>query len=306
MPTFNWCAGLSFIVSLATGGSAESVTLWQFGQGRLLSADVTLPLEPLGTALDGSATTYLYRALNNDRVTATEADGALVIQTTAIPTPRTIVASASGWVEPFGPTDSIACRLINSEFGACTIGTSTANTGKPTPEVLQVAPTAPFPTIASIPSTSAPSSSKSPAQDQGSSPPVGAIVGGTVGAVAVLLLAGVTLFIFYRKRRLREITHDSVSTSAVPFNAAPQLEAALIADTTSGHQKDRAVCPQDVVRVGLDPPREKDTTLVPDAPTASAVDADSLQRRIGEIVERLRILEMKSSVRHEEPPPDYR
>ncbi|KAJ7793897.1 hypothetical protein B0H13DRAFT_1935344 [Mycena leptocephala] len=49
--------------------TATTVTLWQFGRFRLLPGDSTLPLQPLGTASDGSATTYLYQVTNPKLIT---------------------------------------------------------------------------------------------------------------------------------------------------------------------------------------------------------------------------------------------
>ncbi|KAJ7693675.1 hypothetical protein B0H17DRAFT_492518 [Mycena rosella] len=151
------------IASFATGTHGSSppvtaVTLWQFGQNRLLGGAVTVPLQPLGTASDGSATTYRYEVANNNVVASTDSAGSITIQTTAVPTSRTIVASASGWVEEFGNGVEIVCGFVDSEFGACLDTTvsgsgSTANSGVPTPVALQVALVA-SPTI--VPQTTTP------------------------------------------------------------------------------------------------------------------------------------------------------
>ncbi|KAJ7218505.1 hypothetical protein GGX14DRAFT_560846 [Mycena pura] len=114
-----------------------------------------LPLIPLGTAPGGVATTYLYRALNPAVVTITDEEGLLTSGTIASATPRTVIAFASGWIEPFAdePTQTaqtFSCSLVNSAFGDCVkiIGGSTAplNSGLPTPLVFQVASTVP-PTV---------------------------------------------------------------------------------------------------------------------------------------------------------------
>ncbi|KAF9071601.1 hypothetical protein BDP27DRAFT_513249 [Rhodocollybia butyracea] len=148
------CPGLRIGESLlllspffAVLGSAQQstsfapVTLWQVGQGHLLQGSIaTLPLEILGAASDGSSTTYLYQAVNLATVTLTT-EGKTTTQISPSPTPRTIVASSSGWVERFPSattTNSIGCFLINSISGACFSGTSIINTGAPTPEVLVV------------------------------------------------------------------------------------------------------------------------------------------------------------------------
>ncbi|KAJ7218530.1 hypothetical protein GGX14DRAFT_437362, partial [Mycena pura] len=152
----------SFIVLADTYGQTEAVdpvtavTLWQFGVVELLGGQLgTLPLIPLGTAPGGVATTYLYQAVNPVVVTTTNDDGFLsVVGTLASATPRTVIASASGWFEAFanGPTQTghtIACGLINSTFGECT-GYNPSSTvikgGLPTPEAFQVSLTVP-PTV---------------------------------------------------------------------------------------------------------------------------------------------------------------
>ncbi|KAJ7249798.1 hypothetical protein B0H12DRAFT_1072327 [Mycena haematopus] len=216
--------------------SVTEVTLWQFGQGRLLSGQATLPLQPLGTASDGSATMYLYQVLNPVVVT-TVVDATFTTQTIPSPTPRTIVASASGWVEVFGKGNNIACGLIDSTFGECFIGTATApaNSGAPTPEVLRVVATTSTPSPTS-PSRSIATSAKQPQS-------VGPIVGGAV-AGSVLLLLSLTLCILLlrrRRRRLRDTVAARGYEQAAPepsnisgkqpplgaFLAGPQLELAL-------------------------------------------------------------------------------
>ena len=63
----------------------DAITLWQFGDtGRLLSAAFTLPLQPIGTASNGAATTYLYQALNEATITTT-AEGSPTVLTTFLP-----------------------------------------------------------------------------------------------------------------------------------------------------------------------------------------------------------------------------
>ncbi|KAJ7218528.1 hypothetical protein GGX14DRAFT_390295 [Mycena pura] len=77
-----------------------AVTLWQFGVGRLLGGESTLPLIPIGTAPGGVETTYLYQALSQVVVTATNDDGFLSVVGTRVTTiPRTVIASSG----PSGP-----------------------------------------------------------------------------------------------------------------------------------------------------------------------------------------------------------
>jgi hypothetical protein len=55
--------------------------------------------------------------------------------------PRTIVASASGWVETF-ETHAISCGFVDSTFGQCldsnAVTTSLANSGLSTPVVIPI------------------------------------------------------------------------------------------------------------------------------------------------------------------------
>ncbi|KAJ7486690.1 hypothetical protein FB451DRAFT_772544 [Mycena latifolia] len=317
--------GLAVVVAQS---EATEVTLWQFGRPRLLGGSVILPLQPLGTAPDGSATTYLYQAVNPSVITSVDAAGLLTTQITAIANLRTIIASASGWVEPFGSAD-IACSFINPEFGACVdetvgVGTSTANSGVPTPQVLQVALTAPplptftLPTptltlpptvtespptfltspIISLPlvSASAASSTSNPKLTGRSSPPVGAIVGGAVGGLAVLGLA-VVLFVFGRRRRFRQMTNDIPASKPVRFNPTPHAKAAVTAPAASGLWEHHGRWPQGVARAEYNYAADHAPNSIP--------DADSLQRNMVEIVDRLRRLEGEGSVGYEEPPPTY-
>ncbi|KAJ7758455.1 hypothetical protein DFH07DRAFT_449545 [Mycena maculata] len=188
-------AAIALLAFVATGlaqGDATGVTLWQFGSPRLLDAEVTLPLLPLGTASGGVETTYLFQGVNPATVVTIDETG---FSTEVIPStaPRTIVASASGWFEIFGSTTGIACSFVNSDFGQCVDGTSTvpANSGVPTPDVLQLSLTtaleptsiivSPFIASSSSSSSVTPSSSSSSSTAEENPPkkssPVGAIVG---------------------------------------------------------------------------------------------------------------------------------
>ncbi|KAJ7486688.1 hypothetical protein FB451DRAFT_1362971 [Mycena latifolia] len=323
MPTFDRFLVLLvyffIIFSLCAQSQATEVTLWQFGKGRLLEAVVTEPLKALGTAPYGAATFYLYQALNPTVITTNDGAGSLTTQTVTLTTPRTIIASASGWVEPF-VNDEIACRFIDPDFGACVDGTSTANSGAPTPQVFQVAVTQAFagsssitspPVVSTSTPSSAPSSTSNANLDQNttgkpSSLVLGAIVGGTVGGLAALGIGVAVILLLYRRRRIRQRRQwehdDSIIAGAgvVRFNTAPQVEASMSNTSTAsvGSRKIRDGRPP-AVHVQHKSARAQVTT------TDSVPDAQAIYRTMVEINERLRLLEAEGSVRHEEPPPTY-
>ncbi|KAJ7166247.1 hypothetical protein C8R46DRAFT_1192622 [Mycena filopes] len=228
-------AVLVVVLTLHAVGSAAqaqtAVTLWQFGPGRLLSAQLTLPLEPLATATDGSATVYLYQAVNNAELTTTNAGG-VTTTTFASATPRTIIASASGWFEPNANGGGIECALENASFGRCfniqSGGVAVpANSGKPFAEVLGIStttstsltPTAPLPSSSS-------SSSGTNANLKDHSTPVGAIVGAVI-AVLVVILGGLVAFVLLRRRRKRRVWDDE-QNAARAYNAG-------VADSVGGN-----------------------------------------------------------------------
>ncbi|KAJ7512883.1 hypothetical protein B0H11DRAFT_1947843 [Mycena galericulata] len=263
----------------------------------------TLPLQPLGTASDGSVTTYLFQAVNNVLVTSTDASGLLTTLTVPSPTPRTIVASASGWVESFTDAD-ISCGLLNSGFGECLIGTTVANSGVPTPEIFQVSratslssatPTITFPPSSSISGVPLSSDPTDAATFSGKSTPtpVGAIVGGIMGGCAALVIVGLIFFVFWQRRKNSHI-EEAWPLPVMPFNAAPQVEAAVTSPGVSSPRKRR---PEDFFQ----PPQ--DTTSFVHPATASS-NSEAPEYRIGEIVERLRRLEARGCI-YEEPLPSY-
>ncbi|KAJ7166245.1 hypothetical protein C8R46DRAFT_295799 [Mycena filopes] len=51
----------------SAAAALKAVTLWQFGTGRLPAAQLGLPLQPLSTATDGSATAYPYQPSGQQR-----------------------------------------------------------------------------------------------------------------------------------------------------------------------------------------------------------------------------------------------
>nr|GAT44601.1 predicted protein [Mycena chlorophos] len=234
------CADLSsppflpapFSDCLGTGASAQQVTLWQFGAGRLAEAEISLSLVPLGTVTDangGLATTYLFQAVNNQEfVTQVDGTGLVTTETLAVTSSRTIIASASGWFEHLPPvngvTDFISCGFFNASFGGCfdgnTATTALGNSGVPTPEVFGVstsifASATPSATPAAATTisfafatdssslglpTSPPSTSSK--LSKGSAPP-GTLVAAILGSIAATVLIAGFLLCFLRRRRLR-------------------------------------------------------------------------------------------------------
>ncbi|KAK7001710.1 hypothetical protein R3P38DRAFT_3047372 [Favolaschia claudopus] len=202
--------------------TTQLVTLWQFGQGRLLAGQATLPLQPLSTARDGSATAYLFQALNPVTIT-TVVDGALTTQTTPSATPRTVIASASGWIEPFGDDDIISCGLSDATFGGCVeiisqTNIKPQNSGVPTPQVFRVA-AATVEKAGSAPSpTLTPQSDSTPAAAKRSSS--GAVIGGVVAGLLVFA-AILALCIFLLRRRWRRQDETAARGFEAPVTAAP-------------------------------------------------------------------------------------
>ncbi|KAJ6529270.1 hypothetical protein B0H19DRAFT_1083024 [Mycena capillaripes] len=234
-----------------------AVTLWQFGTPRQLQGQMTLAMQPMGTAVDGSATTYIHQVLNPAEFITTDENG-VVTKTTLSATPRTIVASASGWHEAFGTMGGISCGLVDSTFGQCwneAISTTTlSNSGAPTPVVVPISltstaalqsPTSPSPSVVPISAISTqisvlplPTStaalqgatSPSPSATNNPGPPtkrpaIGAIVGGVVGGL--LLIGGILGAIWFRRRQSNRIAKNHplqpyTQTVAIGFNAAGQ------------------------------------------------------------------------------------
>ncbi|KAF9060716.1 hypothetical protein BDP27DRAFT_1429774 [Rhodocollybia butyracea] len=175
-----------------------NITLWQFGKDHLDDGEFTEPLRPIGVASDGLSTTYVYELLN--------------VQTTAtfpgiVPTiksiSRTIVASASGWVELFD-SGNLECKFINSDRGKC-FDKKFIGTGVPIPVVLTVLATST--SVPAEPTNSDRQSSPNPFPTAGptttsQSSPKGAIVGSTIaGLVSVCNVA--VLILWLRRRRQR-------------------------------------------------------------------------------------------------------
>ncbi|KAJ7218547.1 hypothetical protein GGX14DRAFT_595224 [Mycena pura] len=151
-----WCLLIAFLAdTYAQTGDLDpvtAVTLWQFGHPAVLPGTGT-PLIPLGTASGGVATTYVIEVVHPAAVTTTDDDGFLTTEAIQLTAPvGTIVASASGWFEPFFGEQNqnsltIACTLINSAFGDCIQilheSAITLASGPPTPLVFQVSSTVP-------------------------------------------------------------------------------------------------------------------------------------------------------------------
>ncbi|KAF7326274.1 hypothetical protein MKEN_00480400 [Mycena kentingensis (nom. inval.)] len=188
---------------LSTLISAEEVTLWQFGSiGRLLPGAITLPLVPQGTAPDRSDTTFLYQVVNPTAV-ALQESGIIVTKPTVTTVSRTIIAAASGWVEPF-PLHTIRCSFLTSDVGECLdelkSTTTVGNSGSPRALVIPISSVIPPPRP-----TPHPAPAPSPLAEPAPSPPsclkTAPIVCGVLGALALLSL--LTLFFVCLRRRRR-------------------------------------------------------------------------------------------------------
>ncbi|KAF7354279.1 hypothetical protein MVEN_01116000 [Mycena venus] len=229
---------ICFLCAFTATSRAEStqtaVTLWQFGRPRLRSGQVTLPLLPMGTANDGSATTYLYQVLNPAEVITTDESG-FVTKTTPSAISRTIVASASGWVEAFETMQAISCGFVDSTFGQCldeTITTTTrANSGAPTPVVIPISANLTQISVSPVPTSSAasnpvlsPSLSATNTSGLVKRPTVSAIVGVVIGTL--LLIVGMVIALWWcRRRRLNRMAKDLSRQPYVPMPVANALDA---------------------------------------------------------------------------------
>ncbi|KAJ7876018.1 hypothetical protein B0H13DRAFT_1893843 [Mycena leptocephala] len=201
---------------LSTAGLVQStqtaVTLWQLSGPRLLEGQVTAPLQPLGTASDGSATTYLYQVLNPLQVVTTDESG-FVTNTVKSATPRTIIASASGWVE-LNVMHSISCGFVDSSFGCLDMNpvATKANSGQPTPVTIPISGVSTQTSLSLLPTpptTLNPVPSTTETDDSGlttRNPAIGTIVGGIVGAL--LLILGLILGLWWRRRRISRTTKE--------------------------------------------------------------------------------------------------
>ncbi|KAF7317561.1 hypothetical protein MKEN_00843000 [Mycena kentingensis (nom. inval.)] len=239
---------------------AEEVSLWQFGpMGRLLPGAMTLPLVPQGTGANGAATTFLYQVVNP--ATTVVQEGAVILtKHTVVTATRTIVASASGWFEPF-PTHNIHCHFVGRRYGQCEDGypttTTVANSGMPHAVVLPVS--AAFPafttglsgsSVASLDSSeasttiTAPSTTNSTSTSNSVTAP---IVGGVVGAISALTVAGLLYFCVLRRNRYRfrwgsdwRLRRMSRSTDVLPAN---EFRASITSDEWRGKSIDREAYP---------------------------------------------------------------
>ncbi|KAJ3761406.1 hypothetical protein EV360DRAFT_80261 [Lentinula raphanica] len=202
---------------------SQSVTLWEFGAGRLASGKTTLPLQPIGTPSDGLSTTYLYEVVNPVTNIFT-VNGSPDVTVSAVLSSRTIVASASGWVEHFGTTHEIQCNFFSAESasGVCFDETQT-NSGAPTPVVLAVSTpvatssepafttTLVTQTIQTVNPTlsTAPTPTTTPVPSHSRTLSVGAIAGITIaGTVTVCVLSVLVMLWLFRRRERRSVEVD--------------------------------------------------------------------------------------------------
>ncbi|KAJ7634978.1 hypothetical protein FB45DRAFT_910399 [Roridomyces roridus] len=318
---------LVLLLDLAVFGSAQSVataiTLWQFGQGRLLSASVTLPLIPLGTETinGGAQTTFLYQALNPSQAITTDANGVTFATTIPVPTPRTLVASASGWNE-----GAIACALINPTFGDCvdtgpTGPGTTHNSGPAITEVLAISAETP---IITPPPTTSPFVVPSNSDPTKSSSVTGAIVGGVIGGLALFLGLGAFLFVLWRRPRHRAQTAPPVPPKTT-FDRGPGLEAGFVTTErpilaivpprkgllyggSAGVDVESYV--RSAVTMDVQSPSTDQLASPSNASVSmilSPVPSSTLEGQMTEISHRLKALEARNGVPEEDPapPPSY-
>ncbi|KAJ7435982.1 hypothetical protein B0H11DRAFT_2111953 [Mycena galericulata] len=250
MPSSKIVAKICLLLVLATTAHAQSdpataVTLWQFGEDRLYNGEVTLPMVPLGTASDGGATTYLYQVLIPATLITTDTAGGFSTEISPSTVSRTILVSASGWREPWGPGEAIACELVNPDFGQCfdTPSTVPSNSGTPSPRVvlISLSTTMPLPTASStataagaqlsaptsalpispsiyLPTTSSTATAADTQNTHSRPPAIGTIVGGTVGAFLVLSVATIALALCFRRRRQQRRQREDAKPQ--PYNAS--------------------------------------------------------------------------------------
>ncbi|KAJ3734068.1 hypothetical protein DFJ43DRAFT_1066052 [Lentinula guzmanii] len=149
---------------------------------------------------------------------------------------RTIVASASGWIENFDSTATIQCNFLSSDTGECFDATDT-NTGAPTPIVIGVAaaitstPTEITTTFLSstltIPATSnsnpimSPTGSMSTSARGSRKSSIGAIVGGTVAGVLVAGLFVILIFWLLRRQRRSDSSEAEKGKGSKYFSQWP-------------------------------------------------------------------------------------
>ncbi|KAE9390924.1 hypothetical protein BT96DRAFT_945757 [Gymnopus androsaceus JB14] len=321
---------LAFWIGLASCQS--SITLWEFGANRLLTGKVTLPMLPVGVATDAIATTYLYEIAES--VVTTTANGAVVtlpIQPGECPycpltATRTIVASASGWVENF-VSDTIQCNFINATVGECS-DTASTSFGKPTPIAVAIAASATsssvtlFQTVTSMPtqtSVGAPIITSTAVASATSIPTLPRVPGDLLCALLILMV-----WLLRRKRQshqesvdfetpsapvehARELTFQNLaplrSTDSEQISSAPYISS--LAETTSDDSerplqpqswKGRLAREEHLQALSISTPSLQDDN----SHYNEQVVAPQVADRMVDILERLRRLEEQG-----EPPPNY-
>ncbi|KIK59021.1 hypothetical protein GYMLUDRAFT_74607 [Collybiopsis luxurians FD-317 M1] len=169
-----------FAFHAGSASCEDSVTLWQFGLKRLAAGATTEPLQVLGPASDGLSTTFLYEVLNF-QTTTISTNGGKTTATLTSPVYRTIVASASGWVETGNTGFVINCAFTSDGSGECFDSGNATQTGTATPVVLGVrtsppAATTSFPVSTTVlpTSTAAPTTAITTASNDSSRPSVAA------------------------------------------------------------------------------------------------------------------------------------
>ncbi|KAE9395804.1 hypothetical protein BT96DRAFT_942121 [Gymnopus androsaceus JB14] len=309
-PLFAFCVGHA--------SSQSDITLWQFGTNRLLQGQVTLPMLPVGVATDGLSTTYLYEVADAV-VTGFESEGTPVAKSLNLTT-RTIVASASGWIENFATSGAVQCNFINTVAGECFDKTSTVF-GAPTPVVITIASytilfptvlstsTVPMQTSSSDPQIISPTpASASPGTSQSSQKStVGAIVGGSIAGFLVLLILKLTLTRRQKVFDFKKFDQESCETlqnlnpaqRVVRTNLTPFYSNSNQAETANINARERQLQRQGKIRhieASISAPQGNSGHNSGQA----AAPQDTSTSSMPEILERLRRLEEANA-----PPPSY-
>ncbi|KAJ3797610.1 hypothetical protein GGU11DRAFT_745082 [Lentinula aff. detonsa] len=285
---------------------STSVTLWEFGAPRLDGGQTTLPLRPIGTPSDGLSTTYLYEVVNLNTMFITE-DGSPVVTIAAIPATRTIVASASGWIENFGTTDQIQCNFFASQSasGICSDRTRT-DVGTPTPQVLAVDSTSSVAAFTTTLSTQIPSPVNSPIVSSPTTAPkkvaVGSIVGGAVGGALAGCMVVVLMFWLLRRWQRRSSSVSEIEkANGLLDNAALTVRPSFSEAFSANSQTNSMITPSDTILTVQTQKARKGLRPLQRVP----MNVDSSDEGVTALEPQARMIGEMGVLADEPPPPTY-